>query len=826
MRRPSRMVTLVKSWLAQRDKAFVLGLLMLFILFFAWRAMMRHAMLQSMAYDLGVYDRSIWNTSQGRPFEFSIWRGYKDWFVEPGRTLGEHVELILVLIAPLYWLWSDVRVLLILQTVVVGVGALGIWRLATTVFSDVGSFAAAYRWAALVVFLAYLLNPALESLPLDDFHSVALAAGMLPWAIYFMIARRYSALMLLSAGLIVTREDMPFLVAGMGFYVLVFHGMRHADKRALLVGAILMAAAMVWAFLAFFVIIPSFSRFHSSPFFWRFRELAGVETFTLRNLPEIIVGLGLGVLSKQSLTYALGLLFPTGFLALFGLPILLIAAFPFMLNVTSAFAAQRLLIGHYTATIVPVIYAAAVVGTGYVLRKGSVFLSPSQYGRLLRWGPLLAAGWMLFFTGIAQIDYGFTPLAQNFRWPQLTAHHVLAQRFFDRIPPEASVSTQSMLAPHLTHRQNITLLPYDVSGEYVLVDISRNWPNNTPEGHLWLRDQIVHHPDYGIIDAADGIVLLQRNAPRQSMPEAFYSFFYVTDPEIAYPMQVDFGDAIRLLGFDLIEHGSSHPTFRFYFQALRPLNTDYTIPLYVADAMYRVQGAVETPQIPLIWLPTSQWPTDQILRMDFNALPPWQGLGSPWALAMGIQEGDDVWAVDRRLLPRIDASTQYPRLLSENTLVYLMRFAQQRKAIVPRPDELLTQLPSLATPASATFGPLARLEGYLLKGDRQPGGELVVTLFWRALQPSATSYTVFTQLLGPDGQLYGQHDSPPGYGTLPTTRWQPHQLIPDEHRFAIASQAPPGDYQLLVGFYDPQTGQRLPLEQSSRDFFAIPISLK
>ncbi len=813
-------------WKAHWDKGLVLGLLMLFIFFFSWRATMRHAMLQSMAYDLGVYDQAIWNTSQGRPFEFSVWRGYKDWFVEPGRTLGEHVELILAFIAPLYWLWSDVRVLLILQALVVGVGALGLWRLTHFISAKGTPSAIITRWTAFIVVLAYLLNPAIQSLTLDDFHSVALAAGMLPWAIYFMIARRYRALVILSMFLMLTKEDMPMLVAGIGLYVLVLQGIRDGDKKALGVGLLLMIAAILWAFIAFFVIIPSYSVFHSSPFFWRFQELAGVDKLTPGNLPKIVVGLGLGVFRKQALTYALGLLWPTGFLALLGFPVLLIAAFPFMLNVTSAFAAQRLLIGHYTATIVPMIYAAAVVGIGYVLRKGSVFLSSSRFGRLLHWGPLLAAGWMLFFTGIAQIDYGFTPLARNFRWPRLTAHHVLAQRFFHRIPPEASVTTQSMLAPHLTHRQQITLFPYDTSGTYFLVDISRNWPNDTPEGHLWLRDQIVHHPDYGIVDAADGIVLLQRNAPRQPMPEAFYSFFYVDDPEIAYPMQVDFGDAIRLLGFDLIEHGNSHPTFRFYFQALRSLDTNYTIPLYVADAMYRVQGAVETPQIPLIWLPTSEWPTDQIIRMDFNALPQWQGLDSPWVLAMGVQEGDDVWAVDRRLLPRIDASSQYPRLLSENTLVYLMRFAKQRKAVVPRPDELLTQLPSSATPASATFDPVARLEGYLLRGNRQPGGELVVTLFWRALQPSATSYTVFTQLLGPDGQLYGQHDSPPGYGTLPTTRWHPHQLIPDEHRFSISPQAPSGDYQLLVGFYDPQTGQRLPLEQSARDFFAIPISLE
>ena len=102
---------------------------------------------------------------------------------------------------------------------------------------------------------------------------------------------------------------------------------------------------------------------------------------------------------------------------------------------------------------------------------------------------------------------------------------------------------------------------------------------------------------------------------------------------------------------------------------------------------------------------------------------------------------------------------------------------------------------------------------------------MVIKLYWRASASQETRFTVFTQLLGPDGQLYGQHDSPPGYGTLSTDRWQPGQLIPDEHRFFVADNARPGDYQLLIGFYNPLTGERVPRTDGAGDYASFPLHI-
>ena len=105
------------------------------------------------------------------------------------------------------------------------------------------------------------------------------------------------------------------------------------------------------------------------------------------------------------------------------------------------------------------------------------------------------------------------------------------------------------------------------------------------------------------------------------------------------------------------------------------------------------------------------------------------------------------------------------------------------------------------------------------------GEALAVELYWRALEPTDVSYTVFFQVVGADGRIYAQQDSPPGKGTLRTDWWQEGMLIPDAYRVVIAADAPPGDYAIHIGFYNPVDGQRVNLADGSGDFYVIPFQI-
>lgn len=91
------------------------------------------------------------------------------------------------------------------------------------------------------------------------------------------------------------------------------------------------------------------------------------------------------------------------------------------------------------------------------------------------------------------------------------------------------------------------------------------------------------------------------------------------------------------------------------------------------------------------------------------------------------------------------------------------------------------------------------------------GDTLVAQLYWRAEAEFDQNYTAFVHLIGPDGLLYGQVDQPPGAGAFLTTGWLSGEYITDAYTIPIAPNAPPGDYQIEIGLYNSNTGQRLPV---------------
>lgn len=93
----------------------------------------------------------------------------------------------------------------------------------------------------------------------------------------------------------------------------------------------------------------------------------------------------------------------------------------------------------------------------------------------------------------------------------------------------------------------------------------------------------------------------------------------------------------------------------------------------------------------------------------------------------------------------------------------------------------------------------------------EAGRVLNVTLYWRAKAALEKDYTVFVQLVGPDGRLIAQHDGQPVHGYLPTGDWSPDEVIPDRHRLSLPDDPPPGRYRLIAGMYILETLERLPV---------------
>ena len=109
------------------------------------------------------------------------------------------------------------------------------------------------------------------------------------------------------------------------------------------------------------------------------------------------------------------------------------------------------------------------------------------------------------------------------------------------------------------------------------------------------------------------------------------------------------------------------------------------------------------------------------------------------------------------------------------------------------------------------LGQEIQLLGYDLTDTQTgPGGSVSLALHWEAIAQPSTDYTVFAQLIGPDGLVWGQQDNQPQRGRYPTTAWSTRDRVVDRYDIVVREDAPEGSYSLLVGMYDLATGARLP----------------
>ncbi|MGJ3238965.1 MAG: glycosyltransferase family 39 protein [Anaerolineae bacterium] len=93
--------------------------------------------------------------------------------------------------------------------------------------------------------------------------------------------------------------------------------------------------------------------------------------------------------------------------------------------------------------------------------------------------------------------------------------------------------------------------------------------------------------------------------------------------------------------------------------------------------------------------------------------------------------------------------------------------------------------------------------------------QLTVLLYWQPSRLTDVPYTVFVQLVGDvnpaTGEpLWAQDDHPPQDGRVTTDQWALSTIYRDVYTLDLSTVVS-GTYQLIVGFYDPVSGDRLPL---------------
>ncbi len=193
----------------------LLGILILgYAVFFGAYAVQRHNTLNTSADGISAADQAMWNTLHGRLLQQTVGA------VQVPR-LAQHFEPVLVPLSLVYLAWNDVRAVLILQALVLALGALPVFWIARRTFAGEGRRT---EWIALAFSLAYLLYPALQAANAAGFHAETLAVTPLLFAFWYGTERRWRAMWAWAIAAILMSETVPALTAMLGLYFILSDG--------------------------------------------------------------------------------------------------------------------------------------------------------------------------------------------------------------------------------------------------------------------------------------------------------------------------------------------------------------------------------------------------------------------------------------------------------------------------------------------------------------------------------------------------------------------------------------------------------------------------
>jgi len=448
---------------------------------FAALSVLRHRAFETGRFDLGNMVQAVWSTAHGNLLQTTNLHGAQV------SRLAAHVDPILVVFAPLWWLWPSPSLLLTTQAIVVALGALPLFWLARKHTGD--------ERAALGFSLAYLLFPATEWMTLNEFHPVALACPLLLFAIWYLDEDRllpFTSFALLAA---LTREEIPFVIAGLGvWYALA--------RRRWLAGSAIAGAGIAGAAIAVDVIIPHF-RHGSASFYGRYGAVGGSASGIVRKLftdPGRLISVAF---DHRGTHYLLDLFLPIAALALLA-PLLLVALVPELaLNLLSSVDAQRSIHYHYVAAEIPILFAAAAIGARRLGRRAGTAATVA----------VLAAFVGNYVLGPIPL-WRFVPGGETLqaRGAQVSRHDQIAVRELRVIPAGAPVTATNALGAHLSARKGIFSFPHLGGADWVIVDERKPslGDHNDKRGGLRRIEQLRHDPRFRLVDANDGVLVFRR----------------------------------------------------------------------------------------------------------------------------------------------------------------------------------------------------------------------------------------------------------------------------------------------------------------------------
>lgn len=479
---------LIHNW----DKVLLFLLVAIYIYTLGTLSVARHNSFASL-YDLSNMDQTLWHTLNGNFFSLRY----------PEELLSRfavHADLILVLLSPLYLIHDDVRMLILSESFLLGIGAIPTFFLAQKILKD--------KIMALITVCIYLLNPGMQWTDMYDFHAVSLAIPFLLAVLYFAHIRKWGWYWVFVILSIITKEQISLVIAMIGIFLFTF-------LRQKKIGIITLVFGVTWFVGMVFVVMP-----YSTPEGSHWALHSQGETNFLLVIkkfldPSFVLS---NFFSKASIDYYILLLKPFSFVPLVGIPWLLMSLPDLMINVVRGTTSIHF---HYDSGTTPGLIIGLIYGLGHIfVGLKTIGLSGKTSVNLVR---LISIGILLV---ALRVNYNYSPLPTtpscwcDFYQPSTEDREY--EKLLNNLPPDASVTASVEIKSHITHREFAYGIPSATeSADYIaLLTHNRIIGNIEPkdiENRLIL--ELLQDPNYRAIFKGEYLYLFQNlKADKNKLP--------------------------------------------------------------------------------------------------------------------------------------------------------------------------------------------------------------------------------------------------------------------------------------------------------------------
>jgi uncharacterized membrane protein len=519
-------VTTTKRLAVDPGKGPIFSLALVFFAVSTWASYARWANFEYRTFDLAYYVQALWQLIHGR-FQVSV---------EGVPLLGNHVEPIVFLIAPLFLLFRHPLVFVLVQNAALA-------SMGPVAFS-IGQRLGLDRRTALLLAGAVLITPATSYIALHEFHPEAFTAPLLLLMLHARLRCSLRAHWGWLLAVLACKENMALLIAAYCAVHVVLERKRPlAELRAWYLWP--MALSVLWFLVCVKLITPALNSgsIDYLALYDRLGASAGDILLKLITQPQRIFGALFQSISHGNLLWALLLPF-------LGVPLvrprwLLIAAPILLQHLLSWRSSEWTIYFHYAAPLLPLFWIALAEGTAGIDRWMPV---PVPIQRSLPFLIIAACVVAQIFLGPAR-DIAATT-TNWFRGEQTRARK---RAFITQIPPGASVLAPLPYLSHLAMRENLYSLHYVLKGlktlsrstyspppptDFVLIDYGDSATFDAVAGyyHPAMRttdgrvipssDRLLHEflqRCSWTVRTSDGLTLLRQGKPAQTLPPSSLS---------------------------------------------------------------------------------------------------------------------------------------------------------------------------------------------------------------------------------------------------------------------------------------------------------------